>query len=218
MKNPHRRSLLLTIALAAVFVAFGSSHSKAAIILANPYDGQDVLNTSWGSPGLRLWVFNIGVNSGSYSVNRVDLFFGQSGGGVAVPSAYAQIVDSWTSSLLGTSSTALVTTEENSAYGITNLATIQSVYRMTFNFASPVSLSSPGAYQIQVSSDDNNQFTYWSGLEFSDSSFFVNGGQPLFEVYGSGGAAVPEPSTWAAAALLVGTAGFMRWRKRAKAD
>jgi len=32
----------------------------------------------------------------------------------------------------------------------------------------------------------------------------------------TGGAAVPEPGTWAAAALLVGTAGYMRWRKRAK--
>ncbi len=34
---------------------------------------------------------------------------------------------------------------------------------------------------------------------------------------GAGGpAAVPEPGTWAAAALLAGGAGFMRWRKRAK--
>ena len=31
-------------------------------------------------------------------------------------------------------------------------------------------------------------------------------------------AAVPEPGTWAAAALLVGTAGFVRWRKRAKSS
>jgi len=30
------------------------------------------------------------------------------------------------------------------------------------------------------------------------------------------GAGVPEPGTWAAAALLAGGAGFMRWRKRAK--
>ena len=30
----------------------------------------------------------------------------------------------------------------------------------------------------------------------------------------AGGAAVPEPGTWAAAALLVGGAAFMRWRKR----
>lgn len=34
------------------------------------------------------------------------------------------------------------------------------------------------------------------------------GGQPI--------GAVPEPGTWAAAALLAGAAAFMRWRKRAK--
>ena len=34
-----------------------------------------------------------------------------------------------------------------------------------------------------------------------------------FEAPG-GSAAVPEPGTWAAAALLAGGAGFMRWRKR----
>ena len=32
----------------------------------------------------------------------------------------------------------------------------------------------------------------------------------------AGPAAVPEPGTWAAAALLAGGAAFMRWRKRAK--
>jgi len=32
----------------------------------------------------------------------------------------------------------------------------------------------------------------------------------------TGGAAVPEPGTWAAAALLAATAGFVRWRKRGK--
>ena len=30
----------------------------------------------------------------------------------------------------------------------------------------------------------------------------------------TGGAAVPEPGTWAAAALLAGGAAFLRWRKR----
>ena len=30
----------------------------------------------------------------------------------------------------------------------------------------------------------------------------------------TGGSAVPEPGTWAAAALLAGAAGFVRWRRR----
>ncbi|MBU3666781.1 MAG: hypothetical protein FGM15_13035 [Chthoniobacterales bacterium] len=33
---------------------------------------------------------------------------------------------------------------------------------------------------------------------------------------GSPAPAIPEPGTWAAAALLVGGAGYVRWRKRAK--
>ncbi|MFM8886034.1 MAG: PEP-CTERM sorting domain-containing protein, partial [Chthoniobacterales bacterium] len=41
------------------------------------------------------------------------------------------------------------------------------------------------------------------------------GGQGLFVTYnGGGGAPVPEPGTWAAAALLAGAAGYVRWRRR----
>jgi len=40
------------------------------------------------------------------------------------------------------------------------------------------------------------------------------GGSILVGQTSAGPAAVPEPGTWAAAALLVGGAGLMRWRKR----
>ncbi len=40
------------------------------------------------------------------------------------------------------------------------------------------------------------------------------GDQALFLTYTGGGAPIPEPGTWAAAALLVATAVFMRWRRR----
>lgn len=45
------------------------------------------------------------------------------------------------------------------------------------------------------------------------SSFFI-GGPAAVTLYGAEPAAVPEPGTWAAAALLLGGAGFARWRKR----
>ena len=53
-----------------------------------------------------------------------------------------------------------------------------------------------------------------------NAEFRENSGATLFS--GSGGtvtfgAGVPEPGTWASAMLLIGTAGFMQWRKRAKA-
>jgi len=48
--------------------------------------------------------------------------------------------------------------------------------------------------------DFNNQVTSSSG--------------PVFEAQNVGPEPIPEPGTWAAAALLVGGAAFMRWRRR----
>ena len=42
----------------------------------------------------------------------------------------------------------------------------------------------------------------------------IAGGQGLFLTYTGGGAPIPEPGTWAAAALLAATAGFIGWRRR----
>jgi autotransporter-associated beta strand protein len=42
----------------------------------------------------------------------------------------------------------------------------------------------------------------------------ITGGQGLFVTYTGGAAPVPEPGTWAAAALLAGAAGYVRWRRR----
>lgn len=69
----------------------------------------------------------------------------------------------------------------------------------------------------------------WSNKQLSD--FFSSGLPVLSDIYsasseklatlqignaGPGPSPIPEPGTWAAAALLAGGAGFMRWRKRAK--
>jgi fibronectin-binding autotransporter adhesin len=53
----------------------------------------------------------------------------------------------------------------------------------------------------------------------ADASLFAleSDGNSLFLVYNvNGPSPVPEPGTWAAAALLLGAAGYVRWRKRAK--
>jgi autotransporter-associated beta strand protein len=49
-------------------------------------------------------------------------------------------------------------------------------------------------------------------------SVLQNGNNLNLVFTAAGGAAVPEPGTWAAAALLAGGAAFMRWRKRNKAS
>lgn len=54
----------------------------------------------------------------------------------------------------------------------------------------------------------SSQFQILSGAYESTPNVAILAGA------GPGPAAVPEPGTWAAAALLVGGAGFMRWRKR----
>ena len=56
----------------------------------------------------------------------------------------------------------------------------------------------------------SQQFQILSGAYESEAGVAILAGAG-----GAGPAAVPEPGTWAAAALLAGGAGFMRWRKRA---
>jgi autotransporter-associated beta strand protein len=46
----------------------------------------------------------------------------------------------------------------------------------------------------------------------------VGGDQGLFITYAGGGQPVPEPGTWAAAAMLAGAAGYMRWRRRKEVE
>ncbi|MFM7375111.1 MAG: PEP-CTERM sorting domain-containing protein, partial [Chthoniobacterales bacterium] len=40
----------------------------------------------------------------------------------------------------------------------------------------------------------------------------------LFTPSGPGPSPVPEPGTWAAAAMLAGAAGYMRWRRRKQVE
>jgi hypothetical protein len=58
----------------------------------------------------------------------------------------------------------------------------------------------------------SNEFEIFSGAYEDQVGVAILAGAGA----GPGPAAVPEPGTWAAAALLAGGAGFMRWRKRAK--
>jgi len=57
-----------------------------------------------------------------------------------------------------------------------------------------------------------------NGLNGGSFSLAQSGNDLNLVFTAAGGAAVPEPGTWAAAALLVGGAAFMRWRKRRQGD
>jgi autotransporter-associated beta strand protein len=74
-----------------------------------------------------------------------------------------------------------------------------------------------GANQFLVNIAATNGAGGFSNLLDSGTFSVVQSGNDLNLVFtAAGGAAVPEPGTWAAAALLAGGAAFMRWRKRAK--
>lgn len=92
-------------------------------------------------------------------------------------------------------------------------------------YADTYLLSAPSSLSFRL----RNQATEVSGNDFAvDSIYFgltsAAPSYPSSPILSAGdianptfvGPAVPEPGTWAAAALLAGGAGFARWRKRAK--
>jgi hypothetical protein len=61
----------------------------------------------------------------------------------------------------------------------------------------------------------NGTAGFANGLNGGSFSMGTNGNDlNLIFTAATGPAAVPEPGTWAAAALLAGGAAFLRWRKR----
>ena len=76
----------------------------------------------------------------------------------------------------------------------------------------------PGSYMGFFTA--NNSFGWlevtWDGTDFEilSGAYETDPGVAILAGQGAGPAAVPEPGTWAAAALLAGGAAFARWRKR----
>lgn len=95
------------------------------------------------------------------------------------------------------------------------------VYADTYLTAAPTSLSF--RLRNQATDYNGNDFaidSIYFGLTTSAPSYPANGISSSGVITQGLGAApttaVPEPGTWAAAALLIGGAGFARWRKRTK--
>jgi MYXO-CTERM domain-containing protein len=77
------------------------------------------------------------------------------------------------------------------------------------------------ASAANISGFDSSLFTLNNSLFVGATGTFnieqkaYGGGQGLFITYNGGGSEpIPEPGTWAAAALLAGAAGYVRWRRR----
>jgi MYXO-CTERM domain-containing protein len=84
-------------------------------------------------------------------------------------------------------------------------------YATGWMIASASSISGFNASEFNI---NKNLFVSGSGT-FAIEQRAISGGQGLFVTYTGGGSEpIPEPGTWAAAALLAGAAGYVRWRRR----
>jgi hypothetical protein len=76
----------------------------------------------------------------------------------------------------------------------------------------------PGSYMGFKTAQGNYGWleVTWDGTNFEilSGAYETDPGDTIYAGQGAGPAAVPEPGTWAAAALLAGGAAFARWRKR----
>jgi len=107
----------------------------------------------------------------------------------AVPTGNGQYFPSWLPMIK----------EQNLVAGTDYLVAISSYSPQTYNSEPYTSLQSLATFSLP-------------------STFFIAGPAEV-SLYGVNSAEpIPEPGTWAAAALLMGSAAFMRWRKRGKAS
>ena len=111
------------------------------------------------------------------------------------PSMRIRIPNSWDSwTLLGASNATYVTDQSSQFMEATSSATH----------------SANDGFLIRI---DGETFQYSLPLDFQIFTGSMGDATAAFTM-AYGGAAIPEPGTWAAAALLAGGAALMRWRKR----
>ena len=103
----------------------------------------------------------------------------------------------------------------NGSSYFTTLPSVASFFKVD-SYSSPN--FGPGSYMGFRTA--NNSFGWlevtWDGTDFEilSGAYETDPGVAILAGQGAGPAAVPEPGTWAAAALLAGGAAFARWRKR----
>jgi len=222
------KSTLLSVAAASFLLAdaravivFGNLGSSGTGLLDTA--SQQITSTTWLAQGfttpvsggllnLESIVLGLSVNAGSTDT-RVQLF--ANSGGLPSGSALATVVGS-----VASNTPALYTFTLASPYLLSSGTTywivasdpdIGDQYNWVFNDAqiNPSGQNSSGYLWPSAGTlrtlDGGANWSDRSALTQSDAAFYLNASAP---------AAVPEPGTWAAAALLVGGAAYARWRKR----
>jgi hypothetical protein len=220
------KSTLLSVAAASFLLA----DARAVIVFGNlgssgtgalDTASQQITSTTWLAQGfttpvsggllnLESIVLGLSVNSGSTDT-RVQLF--ANSGGLPSGSALATVLGS-----VALNTPALYTFTLASPYLLSSGTTywivvsdpdIGDQYNWVFNNAEINPSGQNGSGYLWAgtlrSLDGGANWTDRSANSQSDAAFYLNASAP---------AAVPEPGTWAAAALLAGGAAFARWRKQ----
>lgn len=209
----HSRSSLrqstcpLSALLALALLAFSSLSSRAELIINIYQSGSDVIAEVSGS------VIYAPLGAGSAQIIDMTtiipqdnfLSFGPQGG--AGP-FYQINISSYPDPTFGNGFESRAT----SVSGNTDLLLWPGylLLPMSYNLGTPISVTATFAGKT-IAAMGMNEGIYRYEWEDDDSN--IDGATLNI---GGGPAAVPEPGTWAAAALLVGGAAFARWRKRAK--
>jgi autotransporter-associated beta strand protein len=106
-------------------------------------------------------------------------------------------------------------TDNNTTQGALTGFTASTSYPTGWMIASAPTITGFVASEFNL---NKNLFVGGSGT-FAIEQRAITGGQGLFITYNGGGSEpIPEPGTWAAAALLAGAAGYVRWRRRKQTE
>jgi len=203
------KKTLLMLALAAGITSFAQNAQAALISINIGPSGFNIGGINGGAPGEG---YNFASNfpiGGNFLVlfnNYMSSYSGLEGGGLAFAAgaSAATPVKFSLNALIDSSSSYPRSSRELFKNGSTLSPDFGAGSYMGFR-------TSQGNYGwLEVTwNRTSEEFQIYSGAYESEAGVGI--------LAGAGpSAAVPEPGTWAAAALLVGGAGFMRWRKRAK--
>jgi len=182
-----------------------------------------IVNINIGPSGFNIGGPNAGVSAGSYS--RVSNFPSAGSGSLLLFNAYSGgrywgLYGSYGLLFAGPGS------EQATIFALNGLIDSGSLFspasaffRADGNGTPTVPALGPGSY-LGFRTDGGNYGwleVLWNGTdewEILSGAYEDQAGVAILAGASAGPAAVPEPGTWAAAALLAGGAAFARWRKR----
>lgn len=208
---------------AGLMLLLGFAPLRAGIVFSNLDQSQD----TWGWATPTAWYgtrFLTDGSSPSFTLNTVTLLMQEglsSGGNFALrlySNAGSNLPDVLLETLSGSAnplaagqyvytSSGTALDASTSYWLVGSVATGGGTYKWSRSYSSATTgpWTAPGANRMSISYNQAGEWTDVSGAVYFQYSIDADGAAPP----------VPEPGTWAAAALLAGSAPFARWRKRA---